>query len=102
MAIPQFHQRAVPHMLGERERGLVVRGLELAEVIDVTAEAVHEVQSIVQHPPPPPMWRLAVYHLSTGCTNPTTPPPRPSLGRPLQRGLMILVTKCFSLAFAKP
>ena len=50
MAVPQFHGRAVPPMLGERERGMIVDRLEFAEVIDVTAEAVHEVQAIVKHP----------------------------------------------------
>ena len=50
MAVPQFHWRAVPPVLRERKRGVVIDRLEFSKVIDVTAEAVHEVQAIVKHP----------------------------------------------------
>jgi hypothetical protein len=55
MAVPELHRGAVAPLLGAFERSTVIRRFELTEVVDVTAEAVHEVQSIVQHSPPPPM-----------------------------------------------
>ena len=54
VAVPQLHRAIFSPSLGDNERGIVVLRLELAEMLDVAAEAIHEVQTIVTHAPTPP------------------------------------------------
>jgi hypothetical protein len=56
-------------MLGKMDRRGIAVGFELAEMIDVPAEAVNEIESIVQHLGPPDSAE-ALYHLSTGAESP--------------------------------
>src|SRR5256885_11547 len=58
-AVPQPHRLGRAAALGNGDRLLVILRLEFAEVIDVTAETVHEIEAIV-HAPTPPAWRLAL------------------------------------------
>src|SRR5256885_7736295 len=46
--VPQFHRMVIVPLLGEHQRRTVIVRLELAEMIDVAAEAVHEIETIVQ------------------------------------------------------
>src|SRR6476661_2396304 len=57
MAVPPVSRDSPVTTLGDGERIDVIIRLELADVIDMAAEAVHEVQPIIRHPPPPPTWR---------------------------------------------
>src|SRR2546423_11058673 len=52
--VPQFHRAALTPALGDRHRRLVILRFELAVMIDVAAEAVHEVQAVIEHRPNPP------------------------------------------------
>ena len=54
MAVPQFHRPIFLPAQRDGERSVIVRGFELAEVIDVAAKAVQEIQAIVTQPLSPP------------------------------------------------
>src|SRR5438067_13582963 len=53
LAVPQLHRLSRAPAFGNGDRLLVVLRLEIAEMIDVTAETVHEIEAIVHAPTPP-------------------------------------------------
>lgn len=67
VAVPQFHRAVFLPAFGDQQRSIIVRGFELAEVVDVAAEAVQEIQAIVTQPLSPPGGR---------CLSNTYPQPR--------------------------
>ena len=52
--IPQFHRPILAPAFGGGQCLGVIRGFELTEVIDVPAEAVHEIKPKVTHSPAHP------------------------------------------------
>src|SRR6185369_16970490 len=61
MKVPQLHRRAFAPALRDRKRGLIVAGFELAIMIDVAAEAVHEIQAVIEHRHNPPAADTLLY-----------------------------------------
>ena len=60
MAVPELHRAVFLPAFCDNKRSIIVRGFELAEVIDVAAEAVQEIQAIVTQPLSPPGGRRTV------------------------------------------
>src|SRR6185312_15846459 len=54
LTVPQFHRTAVAPPFGDGNRGIVVLGLEFAEMVDVAAEAIEIIKPVIQHAPPRP------------------------------------------------
>ena len=66
VAVPQLHRTILAPAFSDRDGRAVVRRLELAEMVDVAAEAVHEIEAVITHAPTPPGAEACVYHLVSG------------------------------------
>src|SRR5206468_4397383 len=55
LEVPQLHRPAFAPALGNGDRAFVIGRFELAAMLDVAAETVHEIQAVVQHRRNPPV-----------------------------------------------
>src|SRR5947209_15652981 len=70
LKVPQLHRSAFVPPVRDRHRGLVIARFELAAMIDVSTEAVHEIEAVIEHCPQPPGCGANSYHQSARRTNP--------------------------------
>src|SRR5205814_10439966 len=49
LEIPKLHGTDLAPTLGDCDRGLVIRGFELAVMVNVTTETMHEIQAVITH-----------------------------------------------------